>query len=144
MTTTDKNSLERQFFNSLNQLIEPLVRAGFGFPCFSPAGAIVLETIGRKSGRKMTVPLAATRIGDLLLVSTVRGRSQWIKNLAANPDSRYWLGGDLYEATAFVFSPTDGDVERDLPENVSSLATALYPQGKLFGVSFAILTPRKG
>jgi deazaflavin-dependent oxidoreductase (nitroreductase family) len=136
--------LESEFYRGLNQLIEPLVRAGVGSPILSPTGAIVLETTGRSTGRTYNVPLLATRIGDLLLVSTIRRESQWLKNLAANPDIRYWMGGRSREATAYVITVTLNAPPLDeMPPLAGCLANALIPQSNLFGVSFAILAPRQ-
>lgn len=82
--------LEIDFFRCINSVVEPLVRIGFGSPRLWPTGLIVVETQGRKSGRTLNVPLLATRLGALVLVSTVRSRrSQWVKNLAAHPHVRY-------------------------------------------------------
>ena len=41
-------SLEREFFRTLNRVVEPMVRAGFGSPRIVPGGLIVLETLGRR------------------------------------------------------------------------------------------------
>jgi deazaflavin-dependent oxidoreductase (nitroreductase family) len=135
--------LETGFFRNLNQVVEPLVRAGIGNPVLWPPGTIVIETSGRKTGRKYNVPVLATRFGDLFVFSTVRRRSQWVKNLAANPEVRYWMAGQAREATAFVFAP---DVETpssgSLPPQVGCLASMLRQQSSLFGISFAILAPR--
>ena len=139
MNSPTLNSVESQFFNSLNQLVSPLLRAGVGFPCFAPVGAILLETTGRRSGRKIKIPVLATRLGRLLLVSTVRSRSPWMKNLAATPEVRYWLGGREIKAQAFVFLPTANQVPEDLPHEVGCLAKILMPHSKIFGVSFAVL-----
>ena len=144
MNALELKSLESRFFESLNQLIDPMLRAGFGFPCFAPAGAILLETTGRRSGRKRTVPVLATRVGRLLLVSTARSRSQWMKNLAATPDVRYWLGGREYEAVAFVFPLAEKNLQEDIPREVSCLAQTLIPHSKLFGIRFAVLLTRDG
>ena len=144
MNSSNLTSLESKFFESLNQLIDPMLRAGFGFPCFAPAGAIILETTGRRSGRKHSVPVLATRIGALLLVSTARSRSQWMKNLAATPEVRYWLGGREYEAMAFVFPREAKKPHENIPHEVSCLAQTLIPHSKLFGVRFAVLLTRDG
>lgn len=140
--TADVKSLEAQFFGSLNQVVEPLLKAGLGFPCFSAVGAIVLETTGRKSGRKRNVPVMGMRVGNLLLVSTVRSRSQWVKNLAAHPDVTYWLGGIAYKAKAYIFSPHVEKQAIPIPNHVELIAAAILPQSKLFGISFAVLAPR--
>src|SRR5437870_7904528 len=90
----------------LNRLVEPRVRAGWGSPRLAPGGLIVLETTGRRTGRRSRTPLAATRLHNYVIVSTFRGeRSQWMKNAAANPDVRYWLGGRPREARAVVLAP---------------------------------------
>jgi deazaflavin-dependent oxidoreductase (nitroreductase family) len=139
--------LEAEFFRGLNQFVEPLVRAGLGAPMLFPAGAIVVETQGRKSGRRSNVPLMAALVGDLVVISTVRRRSNWLKNLAAHPDVRYWLGGREREATAYAIGPgietaeTPGMIA-ELPPRVSCLARALRQHSSLFGTGFAILMPR--
>jgi hypothetical protein len=134
--------IEAEFFRGLNQLVEPLVRLGVGAPGIVPAGAIVIETIGRTTGRKLNVPLMAALVGDLVVVSTVRRRSNWLKNLSSNPEVRYWLGGRELEATALAIR-SDIETSDDLPPRVSCLAAALKQHSALFGTSFAILVPRE-
>lgn len=135
--------LESEFYRGLNSVVEPLVRAGIGSPLLWPTGAIVLETTGRSTGRTYNVPLLATRIGDLLLVSTIRRQSQWLKNLAANSDARYWMGGRSHEAIAYVFAAGRNAPLGEMPPLARCLAGVLIPQSNLFGVSFAILAPRR-
>jgi len=140
--------LEADFFRGLNQIVEPLVRAGFGAPVLFPAGAIVIETLGRKSGNLSNVPLTAALVGDLVVVSTVRRRSNWLKNLAAHPEVKYWLGGREREAIAFAIGPGIEGNERaetvaELPQRVSCLASALKQHSSIFGTGFAILMPRE-
>jgi deazaflavin-dependent oxidoreductase (nitroreductase family) len=134
--------LENDFYRGLNSVIEPLVRAGFGSPILWPTGAIVLETMGRNTGQKFNVPLLATRIGDLIVVSTYRRRSQWVKNLTANTETCYWMGGRLHEATAFVFTPDNAASLDNLPPRAACLAAFLQQQSQLLRISFAILMPR--
>lgn len=134
--------LESVFFKTLNAATEPLIRAGLGNPVCWPTGAIVLETTGRKTGRTRKVPLVATRMGSLLLVSTLRSRSQWLKNLARHPQTRYWLGGRLHEASAFVIAPgLAAPSLEETPLLVRYLASILIPQSQLLGMGFAILAP---
>ena len=136
-------AIEREFFRTLNRVVEPLVRAGVGSPRVVPGGLIVLETRGRKSGRLVKTPLAATRLGGYVLVATVRGkRSQWVLNLAAEPKARFWVGGQAREARAFVIH--EGKrfrVPKSLPRAVQLVAEILAPYRKA-GWAFAILSPR--
>ena len=135
-------SVEVQFFRALNRVVEPLVRTGFGSPRLAPSGFIVLETRGRRSGRVHRIPLAATRIGNYVLVATFRGnRSQWVLNLAARPRTRYWLGGRRREARAFVMH--EGKRFRapsSLPRPLQGLLRFLAPYTRS-GWAFALLSP---
>jgi len=137
-----RGAIEREFFRTLNHLVEPLVRAGVGSPRIVPGGLIVLESRGRKSGRRIRTPLAATRLGGYVLVATVRGRrSQWVLNLAADPKVRYWVGGQAREARAFVIH--EGKrfrVPRSLPRPVQLVVEVLAPYRKA-GWAFAVLSP---
>jgi deazaflavin-dependent oxidoreductase (nitroreductase family) len=135
---------EAEFFRVLNAFVEPMVRAGVGSPGLWPTGAIVLETTGRKTGRSFNVPVMATLVGDLVVVSTVRRRSQWVKNLASHPELRYWMGGRAHDATAFVVAPgLQSSPPGDLPPLAGSLVAGLVPLSNLWGVSFAILSPAR-
>jgi hypothetical protein len=143
MAARNLQKIEADFFRSLNQVVEPLVRAGLGSPMPWTTGAIVLETRGRKTGRVLSVPLLATLVGDLLLVSTVRKGSQWVKNLTANREVSYWIYGAQRSAKAFVFAEnTEPPAFTEMPVAAACLAGALLPQSRLFGVSFAILVPQ--
>jgi deazaflavin-dependent oxidoreductase (nitroreductase family) len=136
-------SLEREFFRTLNRVVEPMVRAGFGSPRIVPGGLIVLETLGRKSGRKVRTPLVATRLGGHVVVATFRGkRSQWVLNLAADPKVRFWLGGRAREARAFVIHQDKRfRVPRSLPRVMQHVVEILAPYRKV-GWAFAVLSPR--
>lgn len=96
----------KQGFRTLNSVVRPIAKAGLTSPLPIGIGIVVVETTGRKSGKTREVPLVATRIGDRIDVSTVRRDSQWVKNLAADPDGAVWLKGERREATADI---TEGD-----------------------------------
>ncbi len=87
------DELTQQAFRTLNHVVLPSVKAGIGSPLPIGSGLVVLETIGRKSGKVRQAPLVATRLGNRIIVSTVRRDSQWVKNLEANPDASVWLYG---------------------------------------------------
>ena len=94
--------LTKTAFQTLNSLLRPAVESGVGNPWPVGSGAIVLETTGRVSGEPRRVPLLASRFGDKLVVSTVRGDSQWLRNVEAEPSVRVWLGGEPRDAQATV------------------------------------------
>ncbi len=135
-------TLEASFYRTLNRFVEPAVRAGFGSPCITPSGLIVLETTGRHSGQTHRTPVVATLFGGRIFASTARGgTSQWLKNLAATPTLRYWQGGRLHEAEAVVYTP-DGapPAAGDFPP-ILGAALPFIAWLVSLGAGFAVLTP---
>ncbi len=80
-----------------------------GSPLPVGLGAVVLEATGRVTGVTREVPLLGLRLGDRVLVSTVRERSQWLRNVEADGDTAVWFCGHRHA--------TDGVVRRG-PVNV--------------------------
>jgi deazaflavin-dependent oxidoreductase (nitroreductase family) len=135
-------SLEVEFFRMLNRVVEPVVRRGFGSPRLAPSGFIVLETVGRKSGELRRSPLAATRIGRHMIVATFRGeRSQWVRNLAAQPRARYWSRGSPHDSEAFVIRE-GARMPASLPAPLRHVVRFLVPYTRA-GWAFAVLSPRR-
>lgn len=99
---TARAELTQAAFRALNSVVEPAVAFGVANPLPLGAGAVVLETIGRKSGKKRRVPLLASRVLDKVIVSTVRSDSQWLKNIEADPTVTVYLYGKPRSATATV------------------------------------------
>jgi deazaflavin-dependent oxidoreductase (nitroreductase family) len=138
----ESSSVEVQFFRMLNRLVEPRIRAGWASPRLVPGGLIVLETRGRQTGRRSRVPLAAIRIDGHVLVSTFRGnRSEWVRNLSAHPNVRYWLRGRPRQARALVISTRHHQRGgEELPAAVRWLVRLLMPY-TYAGWAFAVLAP---
>ena len=142
--TEARQRMQSSFFRQLNNVVEPLVKAGVGSPGCLPTGLIVLETIGRKSGRTFNVPVMTAVIDDALLIGTVRGQSQWIKNLAATNEIRYWFKGEAQDGTASVFLPGDENNADDYGFSplLQKVTQGLQTINNLSGGSFAILRPQ--
>lgn len=131
----------------INARVEPKVRAGFASPGLVPAGLIVLETVGRKSGQMHRTPLFASLApGGNLWVSTVLGRrANWLRNAEANPDVRYWLQGKRLDGRAIVSAP--GLPEPDvcaLPRSLRGPARRAMGTARLLGLGTLIIVPVVG
>ena len=65
---------------------------------------VLLETHGRRTGKRRRTPLARGPVeGDLMWLSSVHGRhAQWVRNLEAAPQVRVKLSGRWYDACATV------------------------------------------
>lgn len=139
-----KERIERNFFRLLNTVVEPAVRKGLGSSRFIPAGLIVLESVGFKSGQTRRTPLVATRLQGYVFVNTARGeRSFWVKNLLKKPRTQFYLGGKARQAQAFVIAP--GKRYRrpaSLPPTIGKVTDFLAPYTKE-GWAFVVLMPIK-
>ncbi|MGW2764933.1 nitroreductase/quinone reductase family protein [Streptomyces sp. NPDC001275] len=87
----------------------------------------VLETTGRTSGLPRRTPVGGRRVGDSFwLVSEFGERSQYVRNMRANPEVRVRIRGRWYEGTAHPL-PDDDPVARlrGLPRLNSTAVRAL-------------------
>ena len=112
------DTLERQAFRALNAVVRPSIQRGFGSPCLTPWGLVVLEHTGRRTGRKYASPLWAMKMGRRVVVTTYRtGRSQWIRNLEHQPKTHLWMNGERRPVRAHILNSSrrhepDGTAER--------------------------------
>lgn len=133
--------LEQEAFRAFNAVVEPLVRAGLGGPLFTPFGAIVLETTGRKTGDTRRTPLLATVCGNLTIVATFRaGRSQWVKNLALQDSAKWWSNGQLQSGRPLVFAQVvEWPEESLIPELLRPFAESAWKPLVEGGWAIAVL-----
>lgn len=132
--------LETNVYRTLNRFVEPVVRAGLGSPWLWTSGLVVIETTGRRSGQAYRTPVLATPFCGRVILSTARGRrSQWLKNLAATPELRYWQAGLSHEASALVFTPDNTPQDFD---QLPSLLRQIVSCSNALGIGVAVITPR--
>jgi hypothetical protein len=115
---------KRFLFRALNQLVDPVIRSGFGTPLPLGGGLVVVETTGRATRLPRRVPLVATRVGSRVIVSTVRADSQWVRNLESDASARVWLGGRARPARASVHRGPLNIVRLDLEEDSTARPSA--------------------
>lgn len=88
---------------------------------------VLLETTGRKSGEPRRTPVGGSRVGDQFwLVSEFGEKSQYVKNIQANPNVRVRLRGRWHNGVAHLL-PDDNPLERlkSLPQ-FNSLAVRAF------------------
>jgi deazaflavin-dependent oxidoreductase (nitroreductase family) len=106
-------------------------------------GLVLLETIGRRSGKTHRTPVLAMSMDGHVIVRTFRGeRSDWFKNLRANPDVAYWSGGKRITARAEVHVPGEERGTKALPPVAASGVAAASMAVRMLGWRFAILVPQ--
>jgi hypothetical protein len=133
--------IEARFFSAINRLTEPAVRAGLGSLWVMPAGMVVLEVSGRRTGEIRRVPVLAAEIGEYVVVSTLRvQRSEWLRNVLANPDIRYWIRGRPHDARGLAILP-GADLPEVEDEDLRCVVEALSRQGIAWGAAFVVLIP---
>lgn len=72
----------------------------------------LLETTGRKSGKPRRTPLGGSRVGnEFWFVSEFGEKSQYVRNIKANPNVRVRLRGRWHSGTAHLV-PEDDPHER--------------------------------
>ncbi len=87
----------------VNEVLTPALRLGLINPLPFSVGIVLLEVTGRISGKVREIPLVCADYGTVLVVSTVRENSQWVKNLAATPTAAIWLRGTRRTIEAEVY-----------------------------------------
>ncbi|MCC6177819.1 MAG: nitroreductase family deazaflavin-dependent oxidoreductase [Chloroflexi bacterium] len=116
------------------EIVEEFRRSGgtvSGFAAGVPL--MLLTTMGRRSGKRHTVPVVYSRDGDrLILVAANAGSTKnpdWYYNVLAHPDATVELGSDTLEVTASV-------VEGELRDRIvaSTRAAWKFAQAKFPGL----------
>jgi deazaflavin-dependent oxidoreductase (nitroreductase family) len=75
------------------RLVNPIVRLAWGLRVPIPGDAL-LETTGRRTGRRRYTPVCDGLDGDVFWLVSQRGRhADWVRNLVANPRVRIKVRG---------------------------------------------------
>jgi deazaflavin-dependent oxidoreductase (nitroreductase family) len=86
----------------LNPFVKAAARAGLPLP-----GLVILETTGRKSGKKRRTPVGKALQGDTLWVLAEHRRGGYVRNIEANPHVRVRVGRSWRDGTARVLLDDD-------------------------------------
>ncbi|MFD3525568.1 nitroreductase/quinone reductase family protein [Streptomyces sp. NPDC058653] len=71
-------------------------------------GQVLLETTGRTSGQPRTTPVGGTRVGqEFWLVSEYGDKSQYVRNILADPRVRVRIKGTWHTGTAHPMPEDD-------------------------------------
>ena len=102
----------RQQFKGMNRWMLLIWRTGLGrWAEVWPAGfgrLMVIEHVGRKSGTRYRAPVNFTRCGpDLYCLAGFGPRTDWYRNVLADPEIAVWLPDGRWTATAAEASESD-------------------------------------
>jgi deazaflavin-dependent oxidoreductase (nitroreductase family) len=79
----------------------------------APRAFALVETTGRRSGRRRLTPVGNGLDGDVFWVVAEHGTgSDYVKNLIANPNARVKVGRRWYTGTATIVNDDDGFARR--------------------------------
>lgn len=74
---------------------------------------VLLETVGRKTGKMRTTPLACYPYRDSVVISAsnsgLESHPAWYHNLQAKPECRARLGREYFDAVAVELTPEEGE-----------------------------------
>jgi deazaflavin-dependent oxidoreductase (nitroreductase family) len=94
---------------------------------------LLLTTIGRKTGRRRTVPLTYEESSGVITVGSARGASgDWMRNIAVNPNVELRVGRRRITAKAEVVTdvPTIADyLQRQMDRNPALFRRAFRMEG---------------
>jgi deazaflavin-dependent oxidoreductase (nitroreductase family) len=89
---------------TINPVAIGLLRLGLPAPPYTPRSALVMETVGRRSGKRRVTPMGYARESESsVLVVAERGRrADWVRNGLAAGRVRVWLGRTGYSGRLTV------------------------------------------
>jgi deazaflavin-dependent oxidoreductase (nitroreductase family) len=132
-------------FRATNGRIGSTWRIGAGWK--KPVPVLLLEHVGRKSGKTFTSPLLYLEDGDDVVIVASQGglpkNPQWYANLAAHPDTRISLRGEK-DRLVRARTATPDERERLWPRLVDLYADfAKYQKWTERTIPVVILEPRQ-
>jgi deazaflavin-dependent oxidoreductase (nitroreductase family) len=105
----------------LNPFVKAAANAGLPLP-----GLVILETIGRRSGKRRRTPVGKALEGDTLWVLAEHRRGGYVRNIEANPRVRVRIGRRWRQGAARVLH--DDDVReriRRMPNRMNTRVVVL-------------------
>ena len=105
----------------LNPFVKAAANAGLPLP-----GLVILETIGRRSGKRRRTPVGKALEGDTLWVLAEHRRGGYVRNIEADPRVRVRVGRRWRQGTAQVLY--DDDVReriRRMPNRMNTRVVVL-------------------
>lgn len=89
-----QRAVQRVGRRTINPVAVTLLRLGLPAPPYTPRSALVMETVGRRTGKRRVTPMGYAREpdGSLLVVAEHGRRADWVRNALAAGTVRVWLG----------------------------------------------------
>jgi deazaflavin-dependent oxidoreductase (nitroreductase family) len=99
-----RRTIQKLGRRTINPIAIRLLKLGLPAPPYTPKSALVLETVGRRSGRRWVTPMGYVReSADTVLVVAEHGRgADWVRNALAAGTVGVWLGPRPYRGRITV------------------------------------------
>jgi deazaflavin-dependent oxidoreductase (nitroreductase family) len=139
MSNSASDQMVRQSFRYLNRFMVLLWRLGIApadtrYPDLIGQFVVLVHT-GRKSGKRRQTPLNYALVdNDIYITAGFGERTDWFRNISANPQVEVWTGSGRWAARAEPVAP-------DTPGYLERLAAVLRGSG--FAAVMADVDPRR-
>ncbi|GAA1899568.1 nitroreductase/quinone reductase family protein [Asanoa iriomotensis] len=108
----------------LNALVNPVVRLAWALRLPIPGDAL-LETTGRRTGKRRHTPICDGLDGDVFWLVAVDGRADWVRDLDADPHVRVKVSRGRWRTGTARVLPDDDPVARRRTIGETNLARRL-------------------
>lgn len=96
---------------TINPVTVTLLRLGLPAPPYTPRSALVMVTVGRRSGKRRVTPMGYARESEtsVLVVAEHGRRADWVRNGLAAGSVRVWLARRWHEGRLTVLDDVSPD-----------------------------------
>ncbi|MBI2370566.1 MAG: nitroreductase family deazaflavin-dependent oxidoreductase [Deltaproteobacteria bacterium] len=92
----------RRLIRIFNAVVVALLKRGLPFPPYTRRSGLVIQTIGRRTGKPRLTPVGYRQEGNRVYVVAESRDADWVRNLRTHPRVTLYLHGRPVQATAHL------------------------------------------